>query len=59
MAKAKKEASFDVLNAQGAYVRTYSVEVHGETAEELANTYAGKISGKVVPSTPAENTQDE
>jgi hypothetical protein len=46
--KKAKKASFDVFNAGGTFIRTYSVEQHGEKAEDLANEYAGKINGKVV-----------
>jgi hypothetical protein len=47
--EALKEAktSFDVLNSSGGYVRTYSVELHGENAEALAHQYAGKVGGTV------------
>jgi hypothetical protein len=47
-AKKEKKTSFDVHNSDGGYVRTYSVEEHGEDAEKLANQYAGKIGGKVL-----------
>lgn len=39
--------SFDVMNHNGDFVRCYSVESHGEKAEELANEFANKIGGKV------------
>jgi hypothetical protein len=42
------KTSFDVHNRDGGFVRTYSVELHGEDAEKLANQYAGKIGGKVI-----------
>jgi hypothetical protein len=45
--KKAKQTSFDVLNRDGGYARTYSVEVHGENAEDLAEEYAKKIGGKV------------
>lgn len=41
------KTSFDVLNSSGGYVRTYSVEMHGENAEKLAHQYAGKIGGSI------------
>ena len=41
------KASFDVFTAGGGFVRTYSVEDHGEDAEELAKQYAAKIGGSV------------
>ena len=41
------KAAFDVFTASGGFVRTYSVEVHGEDAEELAKQYAAKIGGSV------------
>jgi hypothetical protein len=41
------KTSFDVHTAQGGYVRTYTVEIHGEDAEKLANQYASKIGGTV------------
>ncbi len=41
------KASFDVLNLNGVFVRSYSVEIHGESAESLANEFAAKIGGSV------------
>jgi hypothetical protein len=41
------KTSFDVHASDGGYVRTYSVELHGEDAEKLAHQYAGKIGGTV------------
>lgn len=41
------KTEFSVYTAQDGYVRTYSVEVQGERAEELAKEYAGKIGGSV------------
>lgn len=41
------KTSFDVLNSQGDFVRTYSVEIHGEKAGELAREFAGKINGTI------------
>jgi hypothetical protein len=41
------KSSFDVYNPGGAFVRTYSVEQHGEDAEELAKKYAKKIGGEI------------
>ncbi len=53
-AKAKAEAEkqalkteFTVLNSSGDAVRTYSVEIHGNQADKLAEQYAGKIGGSV------------
>jgi hypothetical protein len=42
------KTEFVVTNSSGVEVRTYSVDIHGEEAEKLANEYAGKISGKVI-----------
>lgn len=44
----KKKTSFDVYNPDGGLVRTYSVEIHGENAEALANEFASHTGGKVV-----------
>lgn len=41
------KTSFDVHNKDGGFVRTYSLEIHGENAEALANQYATKIGGSV------------
>jgi hypothetical protein len=41
------KTEFTVLNPAGAEIRTYSQELHGERAEELAHEYAGKIGGSV------------
>lgn len=41
------KVSFDVYNSSNGYVRTYSLEDHGEDAEKLAHQYAGKIGGSV------------
>jgi diaminopimelate decarboxylase len=45
--KKTKQTSFDVINAGGTFIRTYSAEDHGEEAEDLANQYAKKIGGTV------------
>jgi hypothetical protein len=45
--KKGKQTSFDVLNAGGDFVRTYSVEQHGSEAEEKAKEYAKKVGGTV------------
>ncbi len=44
---AKVKASFDIYTPGGGFVRTYSLEDHGEDAEKLANQYASKIGGSV------------
>jgi hypothetical protein len=41
------KTSFDVYTRDGGYVRTYSIELHGENAEALAKQYAGKLGGSV------------
>jgi hypothetical protein len=38
---------FTVLNSFGSEVRTYTVDIHGENAGELAKQYASKIGGSV------------
>ncbi len=40
-------SEFAVFNANGDYVRTYTVEKHGEEAKALAKQYADKIGGTV------------
>ena len=50
--EAKKAAkgnktSFDVYDKNSVFARTYSEEVHGEKAEDLANEDAKKIGGSV------------
>lgn len=45
--KKAKKTSFDVYNAGGTFIRTYSVEQHGKDAEKLAAEYAKKLSGSV------------
>ena len=42
-----KSGDFAVLNAKGAYVRTYTALKHGDEAEGLAKQYADKIGGTV------------
>jgi hypothetical protein len=44
-----KEAktSFDVYSPDGGLVRTYTVEIHGENAEALANEFAAHTGGTV------------
>jgi len=39
--------SWAVHDKRGAFVRTYSVEVHGENADKLAEQFASKIGGSV------------
>lgn len=39
-------SSVDVLDSNGKYVRTYSLESHGEDFEKLAKGYALKINGE-------------
>jgi hypothetical protein len=41
------KTEFVVLNGDGGEVRTYSVEIHGERAEEFAHQFAAKIGGSV------------
>jgi hypothetical protein len=41
----KIKTEFSVFNAQGEFVRTYSVERHGVEADKMAEMYAGKIGG--------------
>lgn len=41
------KTGFSVYSENGDFVRTYSIEVVGENAEELAKGYAKKINGKV------------
>ena len=45
--KKVKKTSFDVYNKDHTFVRTYSVEDHGNEAEAKAEEYAGKIGGSV------------
>jgi hypothetical protein len=47
--KIEKEVKteFSVFTEQGDFVRTYSVEVHGNEADKLAEMYALKINGQV------------
>lgn len=40
-------SAWAVMGRGGKYIRTYSIEVHGERAEALANQFAGKVGGKV------------
>lgn len=42
-----KSSEFKVESSKGEYIRTYSVEEHGENAGELAQEFANKINGKV------------
>lgn len=42
-----KKTIFEVFNPGGAFVRAYTLEDHGDKAEELANQYANKIQGSV------------
>jgi hypothetical protein len=42
-----EKTEFEVYNSSGGYVRTYSLELHGEDAEKLAHQFAGKIGGSV------------
>ena len=45
--KQDKKTSFDVYSPSG-YVRTYSVEDHGENAEEIAKGFAAKYANYIV-----------
>lgn len=38
----------NVLDGNGAFIRKYSLSVHGETFRDLANEFAGKEEGRVV-----------
>lgn len=40
--------SFDVIDGAGAYVRSYTLEIHKEEAEQKALQFANKIGGTVV-----------
>jgi hypothetical protein len=41
------QTSFDVVDNNGNDVRTYSIEIHGETAKEKAQEFANKINGSI------------
>jgi septal ring-binding cell division protein DamX len=43
----KGKASFEVYDKNGALVRTYTVQIHGDGAKELAEEFATKIGGTV------------
>lgn len=43
----KKVSEFNVFNKEGMFVRSYSTEVHGKEAEQLANQFALKVTGTV------------
>lgn len=45
--KASGKTSAQVLSRAGALARTYTLEVHGENFETLAEGYAKKIGGSV------------
>lgn len=45
--KKAKQTSFDVYNG-AEFVRTYSVEVHGENAEDLAKEFAAHTGFTIV-----------
>ena len=54
MSKEKKELgkvegaeALDVFDANGQFVRTYTVELHGEKIVEYAEGFAKKIGGTV------------
>ncbi len=61
MAKSTKSASaVDVLDKNGALVRTYSVKVHGKGFMDLAEEFAAKEEGrKIVNSKPKSEDEDE
>ena len=40
---------WDVFDRFGNFVRTYTLEIHGERAGELADMFAGKIGGERKP----------
>ena len=40
-------AAVDVFNSHGAFVRTYSSEIHGKDFKGLAEGFAKKIGGNV------------
>lgn len=39
--------SFNVFDNNGAFVRSYTEEIHGKDAKKLAEQFASKINGKV------------
>lgn len=39
------QTEFSVFDGKGEFVRTYSIELQGENAKELAEMYAKKIGG--------------
>jgi hypothetical protein len=45
--KPKAKQTFVVTNSGGGEVRSYTVDIHGEKAEDLAREYAAKIGGSV------------
>lgn len=50
----KSATLVDVLDKNGAFIRTYSVKVHGEDFRELAEEFAGKVEGRKVVAHEAE-----
>jgi len=42
------QASFDIIFEDGSVIRTYSVEIHGENAEALANEFVASHPGTKV-----------
>lgn len=40
-------SKFSVFDKYGKFVREYSIDIHGEKAEELARQFANKIKGSV------------
>lgn len=44
----KKESKTEfIIEKEGKYIRTYSVEVHGKDAEKLAKSFAKKFEAKI------------
>ena len=47
LGKVEGAEALDVFDANGQFVRTYSVELHGEKTVEYAEQFAKKIGGTV------------
>ena len=56
MAKQSKRA-VDVLDADGNYIRTFELKIHGKDYKKLAEEFAKKVAGRKV--VPAEERGEE
>jgi hypothetical protein len=59
MAEKKAKVAVDVVDKEGAVVRTYTAKQHGKDFKDLADEFAGKVEGRKVVASDNADEEDE